>query len=64
MQNSDQKVKQMQLRKLENELKYFVELSSTNTYKEDTPLKQKVEITIKRLDKLNNEKYERQTNQT
>jgi len=54
----------MKLKELENELKYFTELSSTNKYKEDTPFKQRLEITITRLDKLNNEKYERQTNQT
>ena len=48
---------QMKLKELENELKYFTELSCTNTYKKDTP--QKLEITIKRLDNLNNEKYER-----
>ena len=43
-------------KKLENELKYPEELSNTSTYKEDTSLKQKLEITIKRLDKLYTEK--------
>ena len=42
---------------------YFVELSSTNTYKEDTSFKQTLGIIIKRLNKVNNEKYERETNQ-
>ena len=41
---------------MENELKYLEELSNTSTYKEDTSLKQKLEITIKRLDKLHTEK--------
>ena len=45
-----------EIKKLENELKYLEELSNTNTYKEDTSLKQKLEITIKRLDKLYTEK--------
>ena len=44
------------VKKLENELKYLEELSNTSTYKEDTSLKQKQEITIKRLDKLYTEK--------
>jgi hypothetical protein len=57
------RVKQMKFKKLENELRYFVELSSTNKYKEDTPFKQKLEITIKRLNKLINEKHERESNQ-
>ena len=50
-----------EIKKLENELKYLEELSNTSTYKEDTSLKQKLEITIKRLDKLFTEK--RETNQ-
>jgi hypothetical protein len=37
---------------IDDELKYLEELSNTSTYKEDTSLKQKLEITIKRLDKL------------
>jgi hypothetical protein len=40
------------IKKLENELKYLEELSNTSTYKEDTSLKQKLEITIKKLDKF------------
>ena len=43
-------VKKNEIKKLENELKYLEELSNTSTYKEDTSLKQKLEITIKRLD--------------
>ena len=50
-----------EIKKLENELKYLEELSNTSTYKEDTSLKQRLEITIKRLDKLYTEK--RETNQ-
>jgi hypothetical protein len=46
----------LEIKKLENELKYLEELSNTSTYKEDTSLKQKLEITIKRLDKLYTEK--------
>ena len=46
----------MKLKKLENELKYLEELSNSSTYKEDTSLKQKLKITIKRLDKLYTEK--------
>jgi hypothetical protein len=49
-------VKKNEIKKLENELKYLEELSNTSTYKEDTSLKQKLEITIKRLDKLYTEK--------
>ena len=49
-------VKKNEIKKLENELKYLEELSNTSTYKEDTSLKQKLEITIKRLDKLCTEK--------
>ena len=45
-----------EIKKLENVLKYLEELSNTSTYKEDTSLKQKLEITIKRLDKLYTEK--------
>ena len=37
-------------------MKYLEELSNTSTYKEDTSLKQKLEITIKMLDKLYTEK--------
>ena len=48
--------KKNEIKKLENELKYLEELSNTSTYKEDTSLKQKLEITIKRLDKLYTEK--------
>ena len=48
--------KKNEIKKLENELKYLEELSNTSTYKEDTSLKQKLEITIKRLDKLYIEK--------
>jgi hypothetical protein len=33
-----------EIKKLENELKYLEELSNTSTYKEDTSLKQKLEI--------------------
>ena len=44
------------IKKLENKLKYLEELSNTSTYKEDTSLKQKLEITIKMLDKLYTEK--------
>jgi hypothetical protein len=33
-------------KKLENELKYLEEQNNNNTYKEDTSLKQKLEITI------------------
>jgi hypothetical protein len=49
-------VKKNEIKKLENELKYLEEISNTSTYKEDTSLKQKLEITIKRLDKLYTEK--------
>jgi hypothetical protein len=49
-------VKKNEIKKLENELKYLEELSNTSTYKEDTSLKQKLEITIKRLNKLYTEK--------
>ena len=43
--------------KLKNrKMKYLEELSNTSTYKEDTSLKQKLEIIIKRLDKLHTEK--------
>ena len=49
-------VKKNEIKKLENELKYLEELSNTSTYKEDTSLKQKLEITITRLDKLYTEK--------
>ena len=48
--------KKNEIKKLENELKYLEKLSNTRTYKEDTSLKQKLEITIKRLDKLYTEK--------
>jgi hypothetical protein len=48
--------KKNEIKKLEKELKYLEELSNTSTYKEDTSLKQKLEITIKRLDKLYTEK--------
>ena len=48
--------KKNEIKKLENELKYLEELSNTSTYKEDASLKQKLEITIKRLDKLYTEK--------
>jgi predicted nuclease with TOPRIM domain len=48
--------KKNEIKKLENELKYLEELSNTSTYKEDTSLKQKLEIIIKRLDKLYTEK--------
>ena len=48
--------KKNEIKKLENELKYLEKLSNTSTYKEDTSLKQKLEITIKRLDKLYTEK--------
>ena len=37
-------------------MKYLEELSNTSTYKEDTSLKQKLEITIKMQDKLYTEK--------
>ena len=50
------KSKKNEIKNLENELKYLEELSNTSTYKEDTSLKQKLEITIKRLDKLYTEK--------
>ena len=43
-------------KKLENEFKYPEELNNISTYKEDTSLKQKLELTIKRLDKLYTEK--------
>jgi hypothetical protein len=50
----------MKLKNWKNELKYLEELSNTSTctctYKEDTSLKQKLEITIKRQDKLYTEK--------
>jgi deoxyadenosine/deoxycytidine kinase len=46
----------IEIKKLENELKYLEELSNTSTYKEDTSLKQKLEIRIKRIDKLYTEK--------
>jgi hypothetical protein len=49
-------IKKNEIKKLENELKYLEELSNTSTYKEDTSLKQKLEITIRRLDKLYTEK--------
>ena len=51
-------VKKNGIKKLENELKFLEELSKTSTctYKEDTSLKLKLEITIKRLDKLYTEK--------
>ena len=55
--------KKNEIKKLENELKYLEKLSNTRTYKEDTSLKQKLEITIKRLDKLYTEKSKRETNQ-
>jgi hypothetical protein len=48
--------KKNEIKKLENELKYLEELSNTSTYKEDASLKQKLEIAIKRLDKLYTEK--------
>ena len=48
--------KKNEIKKLENELKYLEELSNTSTYKEDTSLKQKLEITIKRQDKQYTEK--------
>ena len=48
--------KKNEIKKLENELKYLEELSNTSRYKEDISLKQKLEITIKRLDKLYTEK--------
>jgi hypothetical protein len=51
------KSKKNEIKNLENELKYLEELSNTSTYKEDTSLKQKLEITIKRLDKLYTEEY-------
>ena len=47
--------KKNEIKKLENELKYLEELSTTSTCKEDTSLKQ-IEITIRRLDKLYTEK--------
>ena len=53
---ANSKKKKNEIKKLENELKYLEELSNTSTYKEDTSLKQKLEITIKRLDKLYTEK--------
>ena len=56
-------VKKNEIKKLENESKYLEELSNTSTYKEDTSLKQKLEITIERLDKLYTEKNKRETNQ-
>ena len=56
-------VKKNLIKNLENELKYLEELSNTSTYKDDTSLKQKLEITIKRLDKLYTEKNKRETNQ-
>jgi len=49
-----QKVKKNEIKKLENELKYLEEPSNTSRYKEDTSLKQKLEITIKRLEKTVN----------
>ena len=51
-------VKQMKFKILEKEL------SSTETYKEDTSFKQKLGIINKILNKVNNEKYERETKQT
>jgi hypothetical protein len=36
--------KKNEIKKLENELKYLEKLSNTRTYKEDTSLKQKLEI--------------------
>jgi hypothetical protein len=38
--------KKNEIKKLENELKYLEELSNTSTYKEDTSLKQKLEIIL------------------
>ena len=40
------KKKKKKYKKLANELKYLEELNNTSTYKEDTSLKQKLEITI------------------
>ena len=56
MQTSSKRLKKNEIKKLENELKYPEELNNTSTYKEDTSLKQKLELTIKRLDKLYTEK--------